>query len=182
VYQRCDEDVISHAIITALLATLSLFRCTVQLARFNDLHLELTEIVLDIFLDCGIFPPRGEEVSLHRGGTQPPPWGEGLSLKGWDDLSQGKGLPLGGLTKDSPNGNWSDLHQWGKPHIRALVLCFGSPIGPLYDDLGILGEKTGGPRLGSPGHTHQVAEVLHGLGGSLQVPLYCPASGGTIAG
>ena len=42
--------------------------------------------------------------------------------------------------------------------------------------------EVGGPRLGSPGHPHQVAEVLHGLGGSLQVPLYGPASDRPIAG
>ena len=44
-----------------------------------------------------------------------------------------------------------------------------------------LGE-VGGPRLGSPGHPHQVVGVLHGLGGSLQVPLYGPTSDGPIAG
>jgi hypothetical protein len=36
--------------------------------------------------------------------------------------------------------------------------------------------------LGGPGHTHQVAKVLHGLGRGLQVPLYCSASGWTVAG
>jgi len=50
-------------------------------------------------------------------------------------------------------------------------MSLGSPVGALYD-VGVLNGEVRGPRLGSPGHPHQVVGVLHGLGGSLQVPLY----------
>jgi hypothetical protein len=68
-----------------------------------------------------------------------------------------------------------------QPHIRNVVIGLGSPVGALTTLESLVGE-VGGPRLGSPGHPHQVAGVLHGLGGSLQVPLYGPASDGPIAG
>ena len=69
-----------------------------------------------------------------------------------------------------------------QPHIQTVVISLGNPVGALYD-VGFLSGEVGGPRLGGPRHPHQVAVVLHGLGGSLQVvPLYGTTSDRPIAG
>jgi hypothetical protein len=87
--------------------------------------------MLDIFSDCGIFPPRGKELSL-QGGTKPPPWGGELSLKGWNDLSQGKG--------DSPLEVGSEivLSPGGERLSRLGVECVDRWIGwPFERDRGV---------------------------------------------
>ena len=67
-------------------------------------------------------------------------------------------------------------------HIQTVVISLGSPVGALYDVGFLISGKVGGPRLGGPGHPHKVVVVLHGLGGSLQVPLYGTTSARPIAG